>query len=132
MRDITQFIKKRSHEESLIKKFISLSKKVKSKKELRELEMKLLRPKPIPKYMGQRTSGRSPFKKRSIIITFPNEGYIDKISKICRVGKYIENNTSDSGFIVEILNLFESGRLVWDKKKQKYYLKTRRGRMLRI
>lgn len=130
--DITKFINKESHEEVLIGNFSDLAKKAKSKKELRILEMNLLKPKPIPIYTGLKTSGRSVFKKRSIIITFPDKIYLKKISRICRVNTYIENNTHDTNFLTELIKLLESGKVIWNKEKNKYYIKKKNGKLLRI
>lgn len=123
--DITKFIGKKSHEEVLTGNFATLAKKAKSKKELRILEMNLLKPKPIPIYTGPKTSGRSAFKKRSVLMTFPDTLYIEKMSNICRVNTYIENNTHDVDFLVELIRLLESKKIIWNKERKKYYLKKR-------
>ncbi len=130
--DITKFISKKSHEEVLIGNFSTLAKKVKSKKELRILEMNLLKPKPIPIYTGQKTSGRSNFKKKSLLITFPDKSYIEKISNICKINTYIENNTYDIDFLIELIRLLESKRIIWNKERKKYYLKKKGKRLIKI
>ena len=130
--DITKFISKKSHEEVLIGNFSTLAKKVKSKRELRILEMNLLKPKPIPIYTGPKTSGRSSFKKKSILVTFPDKSYVKRISNICKVNTYIENNTYDINFLIELIKLLESKRIIWNKERNKYYIKKKNWELIKI
>ena len=129
--DISTFVTKKKREMSLMKKFYSVAAKTKSKEELRELELQLLRPKPIQKYTGP-TVGRKDFAKRCIRLTFPKKEWIRRWMKMFRVNSYVEYNTWDIDFIMELLVKLESGRLIWSKKRKCYYLKTRDGRKVRI
>jgi len=131
-RDIIKFLRKKSQEEVILGNFEELSKNVKSKKELRLLEMNLLRPKPIPEYMGPKPTGLSDFKKQSLLLTFQDKKYVDRFSKFFRVNRYIENNTHNVEFFVELIRLFESGRLIWNEDKKKYYLRMKNKKLLKI
>lgn len=119
--DITTYVTKKKREMSLMKKFYSVAAKIKTKEKLRELELRLLRPKPIEKYRGP-TVGRQEFHKRCIRLTFPNKKWIRRWMRMFRVNAYIEYNTWDIDFIMELLSKLESGRLTWDKDNKCYYL----------
>jgi hypothetical protein len=131
MKDISTFVSKRSHEESLMDRFSKLVKKAKSKEEIRDLEMRLLRPKPIKQYSGPKV-GRNSFKERCLLVVFPKKSVIERIGKYFRINTYIENNTYDIDFLIELLNQMDSGRIEWNMKKKKYYLRLRTGKKIRI
>ena len=114
-----------------MRKFEKLSGKIKSKKELRVLELRLLQPKPIQKYKGPEI-GRTNFAKRCIRLTFPTPKWVDRFGELFRVSTFGEYNTWDIEFLMELFSKLESGRLTWDKKRKCYYLKTRDGRKLKI
>lgn len=121
--DISSYVTKKKREMSLMKKFESLSSKLpgKKKEDLRALEMKLLRPRPIKKYRGP-TSGWKEYNTRSIRLVFADKDWILRWMKIFRVNAHVEYNTWDIDFIMELIIKLESGRLKWDKKKKHYYL----------
>lgn len=132
MAGITKFIDKakRSHDESRGRHFEKLI-KGKSKEEIRKIEQALLKPKPIDSYKGPK-SGKSVFDKKSITITFPNGEYIKKLGKFMRVNTYMKNNTYDTGFLIELIELMEQGRLRWNKRQGCFYFKERVGRRIRL
>lgn len=118
-KDITQFVSRKSHEENLIARFTDLVRKTKTKKEIRMLEMSLLRPKPIGKYKGQ-LPGKSLHAKRSIKLTFPSQQHIKIWAELFKVNTYVENNTYDIDFLIELFRLMKDGKVLWDKDKKRF------------
>lgn len=131
-KDITKFVSKKSKQENLIDRFHELVKSAKTKEEIREIEMALLKPKPLPSYKAGGKGLFTGFKKRSIRLTFNNGHIIKKWMNMFRVNTYLEFNTYEVDFITELFHLLETNRLTWDKKKKKYYLHTKDGRRLRL
>ena len=80
---------------------------IKTKQEMRILEMHLLKPKPVPKYKGKK-SGRTDFQKRTLLLAFPNQTCIERLSKFFTVNSYMQNNRYDSDFLIELINLLEA------------------------
>lgn len=133
MKDITKFVSKKTKEEHLIQRFIDLVQSAESKEDIRQLEEKLLRPKPIRRFnVPSKSTGFNQFKQRSIRITFPKKAFIKIWQKFFRVNSYLEYNSYDVEFIQELLHLLDNGRLEWDKKKQKYYVNMKSGRRLKL
>jgi len=118
-KDITLFINRTSHEQGLIKKFTELVKSVKTKTQMRELEMRLLRPRPLRRYKGKRP-GQTAFKKRCMMLTFKSNSVIKAWARHFKVNTYVENNTYDVDFLVELFRLMDDGQIKWDSKKKKY------------
>lgn len=117
-----KIFKKRGHIQNRINQFLSLFEKNKDdKKKLRELEMRLLQPTPIPQYKGPKVATKQ-FNKRSIMVAMPDASGIKKWAKHFKVNQYVKNNTWDIDFLLEIFNLLDSGRLHWDSQKKKFYL----------
>lgn len=118
---------------SLMKKFYRLASKLptNNKEMLRKLETRLLQPKPIKKYRGP-TSGWKEFNKRCLRLTFPDNDWIMRWMKMFRVNAYIEYNTWDIDFIMELITKLESDRLKWNKKKKCFYLISKEGRRIKI
>jgi len=138
MSGITKFVSDKSREEGIIKHFEKLCRKIRkkyskeeSKKAVRETEMHILRPKAIERYDGI-ASGHSLFKQRSILFVFKELSQVERISRLFRVSTYVQNNTYDTDFLNEIIRLLESERLVWNNKKNRYYLITKNGRKIRL
>lgn len=131
MGEITKFISKKSREESTIEHFNKIIEKAKSKQEIRKIEMKLLKPKPIESYRGKK-SGMSTFQKKSLVVVFKTPEPINDLSKIIKINQYISNNTYDTDIILELLRLIKTERIEWNVKKKKFYLKTMNGRRIRI
>jgi len=118
-KDITMFINKTSHEQGLIKKFTELVRSVKTKTEMRELEMRLLRPRPLRRYKGKRP-GQTAFKKRCMLLTFKSNSTVKAWARHFKVNTYVENNTYDVDFLVELFRLMDDGQIKWDRKNKKY------------
>ena len=129
--DITKYINKRTQEENQIKRFNAMLPDIKTKQELRNLEMHLLKPKPIPNYKGAK-SGRSAFQKRTLLLAFPDGSYIKRIAKFFNINSYIQNNTYDIGFLIELICLMEKKRVEWDKDRKRFFIVTKDGRKIRL
>jgi hypothetical protein len=130
MRDITKFVSKKTREENVMEKFNGMI-KGKSEKKIREIEMRLLRPRPIPKYKGPKPV-RQNFKRRSLKLAFQKKSVVDRFEQFIKVNKYVENNTHDVDIFLVLLDRLEKERLVWDGKKKNLYLKNRKGVKIRI
>jgi hypothetical protein len=103
----------------------------KNKKEIRSIEMALLKPRPIEEYKGAK-AGPSQYKKRTIILTFPNEKWVERLGEFIKINSYIENNSYDIDFLLEMIKLMEKERIVFDKDKKKFYKINRKGIKVRL
>jgi len=122
MEDLTEVVSGKTRESTIVQRFSDLIKD-KSEAEVRKIEEALLKPVPLPVYKGSKV-GRSMFKKRSITLTFPEEEWIDKFADYFKVNKYLDNNSYDIEFLMEVLRLFDKGRLIWDKHEKRFSVKT--------
>lgn len=131
-KDITKYVGKgKSREDATREEFFRLAGKAMDKWDLRKLEQSLLRPTPIAPYKGTET-GRTEFKKRTLMLCFPNPGFIQRWSKFLRINQYKDNNTWDVEVFVKLLDLLESGRIIYDRKDKRLRLKTRDGRKITL
>lgn len=129
VKDILKLVAGKTREQATIDEFFRLAEKITDKFELRTLEQSLLKPKPIAKYKGQ-DQGRTNFKMKSLMITFPNKKVIGRWAKFIRVNQYKENNTWDSELFMCFLEALEKGRLKYKDKKLKFV--TRNGREISL
>lgn len=118
--DITKAFNKISREESIILQFQKLASKVKTNSELREIEMRLLKPEIIPEYRGKKAI-KNAFKQKTILFVFPNKSFIKRIMKFFKINAYGGYNTYDIDFIIELISLMEKGRIKWNKERKKFY-----------
>jgi hypothetical protein len=130
--DIMKFADSGTREEFLLKEFLRLAAHAKNKQELRELEMALLKPTPIPSFKKQITTGMSDFQLRTVTMTFPNKRYVESLSKYMRINSYKGNNSHDMDILVEFINLLESGRLRFDTEEKKLKLVTKKRKVLTL
>ena len=130
-KDIAQYLGKASRETDLISQFVKLVKKAKNKKAIRELERKLLKPKPIPPYHGPKT-GRTSFKQRSLLLVFSNKAFIERFKKFVKINTYNTNNTYHVELFVELLRLLEDGRLRYSHKDNRFYVHSKVNPKTRI
>lgn len=130
MADITKLIGNKSHTENKRAKFEKLI-EGKSKVEIRDIEMALLKPEPIKKYTGQ-LSGPSPYKQRTLVITFPNKEWIERLGKFIKINLYQENNTYDIAFLLELITLMEKDRIVFDTDTKHLYKINKKGVRIRL
>ena len=129
--DITYFINRKTGEQNQLARFQKMLPEQKTKQSIRDLEMHLLKPKPIPKYKGKRI-GRTDFQKRTILFAFPDESQINKLAKFFIVNSYIQNNIYDVEFLIELMNLMEKKRITWNKEKKRFYFKNRAGKKIKL
>lgn len=129
--DITYFINKKTGEENQLARFEDLFPKQKTKQDLRNLEMHLLKPKPIPIYKGKKV-GRTDFQKRTILFVFQNELQVKKLSQFFIVNTYIQNNIYDVEFLMEVIRLMEKKRIVWNGKRKKFYFIDKTGKKIKL
>jgi hypothetical protein len=116
----------------MLKEYLRLAIKAKTKQELRELEQALLKPSPIPSFKKQITTGMSDFQLRTVTMTFPNKRYVEILSKYIRINQYKGNNSHDLDIFVEFINLLESGRLRFDPEEKKLKMVTKKGKVLKL
>lgn len=119
--EISQFVKKQDRETERIKQFYDIVKHVKTKQERRKIEMKLLKPTPIPVYIGKK-AGRSRFQKCSLRLVFKNSNLIKRLSKFITINTYVENNSFDTEMFISFVDMLESGEMIWDKENKKFIL----------
>lgn len=128
--DITTFVSKKTREKNVMEKFEKLV-KGKGDKRIREIEMRLLKPAPVPAYRGPKPV-RADFKRRSLRLAFSNKTVIERLSKYIRISQYVENNSHDVGMFLELLRLLERDRLVWDPKRKRFSVLVRKGVRVRL
>ena len=132
MVDIAKFLGKSSRETDIIAQFKKLQLEAKKDKhKIRELERKLLKPKPIPPYHGPKT-GRTSFKQRSLLLVFSNKSFIERFKKFVKINTYNTNNTYHVELFVELLRLLEDGRLKFSAKNNRFYLHSKVNSKRRI
>lgn len=118
--DISKYLGKASRESDIIAQFLKLVKQARNKKRIRELEHKLLKPKPLPPYHGPKT-GRTTFKQRSLLLVFKNKAFIERFKAFVKINTYNTNNTYHVEMFVELLRLLEDGRLTFSQKNNRFY-----------
>lgn len=128
--DITTFVSKKTREKNVMEKFEKLV-KGKSDKRIREIEMRLLKPAPVPAYRGPKPV-RADFKRRSLRLAFSSKTVIERLSKYIRISQYVENNSHDVGMFLELLKLLERDRLAWDPKRKRFTVLVRKGVRVRL
>ena len=89
--------------------------KGKSKTEIRKAEMALLKPDPIPQYLGKKP-GLSSYQKRSIVVTFSNEKYIEIAKEFMTIRAFTGYNTNDTKIFESLLDDLKKKKLKWDGK----------------
>ena len=127
MTDITKLLGKKTRERGIMSRFMKLI-KGKSKEEVRDIELALLKPAPLPKYGGKKSSAQSKWLAESITFSFPNKDIVERLGKFIKINTYIENNSYDIALFIEVLKLLENGTLQW--KNETLYLK-RPGKLRR-
>ena len=130
-KDIAKFLGKASRESDILAHFQKLVKKAKDNKTLRELELRLLKPKPLPPYHGPKT-GRTSFKQRSLLLVFSNKTFIERFKKFVKINTYNTNNTYHVELFVELIRLLEDGRLEFSYKEKRFYVRGKTNKKARI
>ena len=108
---------KENRNKNTINIFYEKKKHVKSKRDLRNLEMALLKPEPIPKYRGKKT-GMSRYQQHSLNLCFPDKNHIQCLGKYMKIYPFLGNNSFDTDILISLLNLLEHKKLLWDSNKK--------------
>lgn len=124
MAGITEFIgtKKKTLEGDIIKRFDKLI-EGKDKEGIRETELALLKPKPIPHYKGKKPSRLTDLKRRVVTLYFQDEKILMRFSKFIKIQTYIENNIHDVAIFLELLRLLESQTIKWVEDEKHFTIK---------
>lgn len=130
-KDIAKFLGRASRESDILGQFKRLVKKAKTNEELRELELRLLKPKPLPPYHGPKT-GRTDFKQRALMLVFSNKTFIERYKQFVKINTYNTNNTYHVELFVELIRLLEDGRLEFSYKDNRFYVHGRKNKRTRI
>ena len=106
-------------EEDRVARFQKLA-KGKSKEEIRQLEVRLLKPEKLTKYSKKPISkgALSGVAAREVKIVMPNKEMFDLLCKHFPVSRHVENSISNPTLLCEFLKLLESGDIVYDKKRK--------------
>lgn len=130
--DISKYLGKSSREADIIAQFNKLVKKaIGDNKKIRELEHRLLKPKPLPPYHGPKT-GRTNFKQRSLLLVFKSKTYIERFKQFVKINTYGTNNTYHVELFVELIKLLEDGRLEFSYEDNRFYVHGRKNKKTRI
>lgn len=132
MADISKFIGKKTQQQCKMERFLEMI-EGKSKEEIREIEIMLLRPTTIPFYNEKKDKKvANAIQQKSITVFFPSPKYIDLWEKHFKISRNIKNNTYHVDFLIELFRLLEIGKLEYDKAKGNYYVKTKSGRKRKL
>jgi len=114
-------------EEDRVKKFKKLS-KGKTKEEIRALEIKLLKPEPIPTNTKEAATkiAAKPLLSRTVKIVMPDSEHYEMLENHFPVSGYVEKSISNATLLCLLLEALESGRIVYDKKNKKIKFKNSR------
>ena len=115
MAKIDQFLKSK---DSRLKRFKKLT-KGKSRKEIRNVERKLLKPIKLPTYTGATPGFKSPVHERTVQIVFENFIDLDLFCKYFKVSRFKGVNVHNVRLLVEFLNILDRGVLTYDTKAEK-------------
>jgi hypothetical protein len=89
--------------------------KGKTKEEIREIEMALLRPDAIPDYVGEVTRYNIN-SETTVKLVFKNETEMALIGKYLSINTYIEPCISDIKVLVDLFGAMEKGDITYNKK----------------
>lgn len=132
MGDITSLFGKKTIEESNIDKFNALI-KGKSDKEIRKIEMALLKPKPLPIPSSNIPLGNVSFIKRSVLFVFPTSKEVDNLNDFIQLNfSNNQKNIYKIKFLTTLLELIKKKRLIWDEEKECYYFNSRSGKRIKL
>lgn len=98
-----------------VQQFDSLSSKTENKEELRELEMKLLTPEPIPEYVGEERRYHIN-SEHSVKFVFSSQEEMDFFNRHIPIAEYKEKSITDIKIILDLFRAIESGDISYDKK----------------
>jgi hypothetical protein len=88
-----------------------------TEEEKRELEMQLLKPQKIPKYIGKPPDPKSAIEKRTIKLILPDFKTFELLKKHFNVRTYTESCIADLDLFILFLKALESGEITYNKKE---------------
>lgn len=114
---IEKFLSKNARRDR-VAKFEELS-KGKSKEEVREMEMSLLKPDAIPDYVGEARK-YIPNSETTVKLVFRNEAEMELVGKHLSINTYIEPCISDIKIIIDLFTAIERGEISYNKKSGQF------------
>lgn len=100
-----------------VERFEELS-KGKTKEETRELEMALLKPEPVPDYIG-RAERYVANSELAVKIVFSSQEEMDLVERHISIPSYKGRCISDLKLFLALFRALDDGQIVWDKRNQK-------------
>lgn len=91
----------------------------KSKAEIRELEMALLKPEPTRDYVGE-VSKFIPLGDRTLKIVLPNTESYQLLGKYFKITQYIEKSIPNLNLLLDFLRWMDTGALTYDDKTRTF------------
>ena len=110
---IEKFLSKNARKDR-VERFEELS-KGKTKEEIREIEVALLRPDAIPDYVGE-LSRYALNQDTTVKLVFKTKEDMSLVGKYMNITAYIEPSISDIKIILDLFNALEEGRMKYNKK----------------
>jgi len=102
-----------------VERFEELS-KGKTKEETRALEMALLKPEPVPDYIG-RAERYVANSELAVKIVFSSQEEMDLVERHIAIPNYKERCISDLKLFLALFRALDDGQIVWDKRNQKLF-----------
>lgn len=93
----------------------------KSKEEIRQIEIEMLEPEPIPLYVGEehRYIVNS---EHTVKFIFANQDEMDFFGKHIPISSYIEKSVTDLKIVFDLLKEIENGSIIYNKKSGTFQL----------
>lgn len=119
MNKIENFLAKNARPDK-IKQFEAMT-AGKSKEEIRQIEIEMLEPEPIPLYVGEehRYIVNS---EHTVKFIFANQDEMDFFGKHIPISSYIEKSVTDLKIVFDLLKEIENGSIIYNKKSGTFQL----------
>lgn len=111
---ISKFLKGNSRP-NRVEQFNKLSENVTNKEELRELEMALLTPEPIPPYAGEERR-YIVNSEHTVKFVFPNKASMDFFGRFIPIAEYKEKSVTNIQIILDLFRAIDNGEISYNKK----------------
>ena len=93
----------------------------KSKEEIRQIEMEMLEPEPIPLYIGEERR-YIVNSEHTVKFIFANQEEMDFFGKHIPIASYIEKSVTDLKMVFDLLHEIENGSILYNKKSGTFQL----------
>jgi hypothetical protein len=113
MANIDSFLSKKARPDRV--KLFEQASNGKTKEEVREMEMQMLEPEPIPPYTGEEIR-YIVNSEHTVKFVFPNQEAMDLFGKHIPITTYIEKSVTDLKIIFDLFRAIDAGTIVYDKK----------------